>query len=174
MNSTRRAFMRRMAAGLGAGAAGWLLAACGQPPATGLPSTATVPPAPAVIEPPHMVVSRGGDRPEELVKRANAALGGIGRFVKPGHDVIIKPNISVAYYSYQYAATTNPWVVGQLVRLCKGAGARRVRVMDLPFGGLADEAYTRSGIREQVLAAGGEMELMAVMKFVRLEMPKAR
>jgi uncharacterized protein (DUF362 family) len=175
MRISRRRLMRYTAAGLGAGAGNWLLTACGAlttVPATAVPATATMPPE--QVAPPHLVVAHGGDRPEELVKHAIAALGGITRFVKPGNDVIIKPNISVAYYSYQYAATTNPWVVGELVRLCKGAGARRVRVMDLPFGGLADEAYTRSGIREQVLAAGGEMELMAEMKFVKLEMPKAR
>ena len=34
-----------------------------------------------------------------------------------GASVIIKPNICVAYHTYEYAATTNPWVVGALVRL---------------------------------------------------------
>ena len=108
-----------------------------------------------------------------MAQRAVAALGGIGRFVKSGTDVIIKPNISVGYYSYQYAATTNPWVVGALVKLCKGAGARRVRVMDFPFGGSAEQAYTVSGIKEQVIAAGGEMEIMTGIQFVKLNMPRA-
>lgn len=107
------------------------------------------------------------------MQRAVAALGGIERFVKNGADVIIKPNISVGYYSYQYAATTNPWVVGALVKLCKGAGARRVRVMDFPFGGSAEQAYTVSGIKEQVIAAGGEMQIMTGIQFVKLNMPRA-
>ena len=59
----------------------------------------------------------------------------------PGNDVIVKPNICVAYHTPEYAATTNPEVVATLVRLCLGAGARRVRVMDQPFGGTAEEAY---------------------------------
>jgi uncharacterized protein (DUF362 family) len=118
-----------------------------------------------------MVVAHGGDQPEELVNRAISALGGIERFVKPGNDVIIKPNICVAYHTYEYAATTNPWVVGALVKLCKGAGASRVRVIDFPFGGTPDQAYTISGIKEQVTAAGGEMEIPARMKFVKTDIP---
>ncbi len=116
-------------------------------------------------------MARGGE-PEDLVRRALNALGGIRRFVHRGDNVIIKPNICVAYHTYEYAATTNPWVVGALVRLCLEAGARRVRVMDYPFGGSPEEAYARSGIQEQVLAAGGEMEIMAQHKFVETDLPE--
>ncbi len=167
---SRRILLRRLALGLGTGAGGWLLAACGGK----LPSNAPAPVVtPASLASPDLAVARGGDRPEDLVQRAVAALGGIERFVKNGADVIIKPNISVGYYSYQYAATTNPWVVGALVKLCKGAGARRVRVMDFPFGGSAEQAYTVSGIKEQVIAAGGEMQIMTGIQFVKLNMPRA-
>ncbi len=169
MSHTRRVFLRRLATGLVAGAAGWLLAACGVPRATPAPTLA---PAPTRSNPPDLAVAHGGDSPEQLVNHALAALGGIQRFVKPGNDVIIKPNISVGYYGYQYAVTTNPWVVGALVRLCRGAGARRVRIMDFPFGGLPEEAYTRSDIRGQAVAAGGEMEIMSSLKFVKLELPR--
>jgi len=94
------------------------------------------------------------------------------RFVRPGDDVIVKPNICVAYHTYEYAATTNPWVVGALVKLCLEAGAGRVRVMDSPFGGGPETAYSRSGIQEQVVAAGGEMEIMSGFKFVPTEIPQ--
>jgi uncharacterized protein (DUF362 family) len=120
---------------------------------------------------PDLVVARGGE-PGELVRRALAAIGGMGRFVHPGDDVIVKPNICVAYHSYEYAATTNPWVVAELVRLCLEAGARRVRVMDYPFGGTPERAYTRSGIQEQVVAAGGEMEIMSFLKFISTDIPE--
>ncbi|MFO8035305.1 MAG: DUF362 domain-containing protein [Anaerolineales bacterium] len=137
---------------------------------TGVP-TATVPRPTATWTPkptqpaPDLVVVRNGE-PEELVRKALAALGGIERFVKEGDDVIIKPNICVAYHTYEYAATTNPWVVGALVKMALGAGARRVRVMDFPFGGTAEQAYVKSGIQKQVKAAGGKMEIMAPFKFV--------
>ena len=120
---------------------------------------------------PHMAVARGGE-PEEMVRRALAAMGGMERFVSAGDDVIVKPNICVAYHSYEYAATTNPWVVAGLVKLALEAGARRVRVMDYPFGGGPEEAYARSGIQEQVEAAGGEMEVMTRLKFVKTDIPQ--
>jgi len=186
-NITRREFLRRMAAGLGALTGGWLLSACGvrktlaptaSPPPTRIPpsptptaSVTSVLTAHPVVEYPDLVVARGGE-PEELVRRALAALGGMERFVRPGDDVIVKPNICVAYHTYEYAATTNPWVVGALVKLCLEAGARRVRVMDFPFGGAPEEAYVRSGIQEQVVAAGGEMEIMPRFKFVATEIPQ--
>ncbi len=72
------------------------------------------------------------------------------RFVRRGDDVVIKPNICTGYHGPEYAATTNPVVVGTLVALCRRAGAGRVRVMDSPFGGPADEAYEVSGIAAAV------------------------
>jgi len=112
-----------------------------------------------------------GESPTAMVQAALKAIGGIERFVKPGNDVIVKPNICVAYHTPEYAATTNPEVVAALVRLCLGAGARRVRVMDQPFGGTAEEAYNRSGIAGAVQSAGGEMEIMAGMKFASVAIP---
>jgi uncharacterized protein (DUF362 family) len=105
---------------------------------------------------------------------ALAAIGGIERFVRSGDDVIVKPNICTDYYPFEYAATTNPQVVGTLVRLCLGAGARRVRVMDSPFGGTAERAYARSGISDDTEAAGGEMEVMNRNKFVETAIPEGR
>jgi uncharacterized protein (DUF362 family) len=147
------------------------------------PATASQPTAPqATTQPqptstpavsPDLVVARAGE-PEAMVRRAIAALGGMERFVPVGANVIVKPNICVAYHTYEYAATTNPWVVGALVKMCLEAGARSVRVMDLPFGGTAEEAYQISGIAEQVKAAGGEMVAMSNMKFVSMELPQAK
>lgn len=190
---SRREFLRYCGIGLGALIGGGALAACRPgttptptrspaPPSTVPPTipptlipsaTATPSPVPPTATPPsypHLAVARGGE-PEDLVRRALDALGGIGRFVHQGDDVIIKPNICTAYHTYEYATTTNPWVVGALVRLCLEAGARRVRVMDFPFGGSAEEAYINSGIQDQVLAAGGEMEVMARVKFVDTDIP---
>ena len=111
-----------------------------------------------------MAVARGAS-PEAITRAAIAALGGMGRFVKAGNDVIIKPNICSASYGFEYAATTNPEVVATLVTLCREAGAKRVRVMDSPFSGTDGQAYAISGIEEAVKKAGGEMERMAQMKY---------
>jgi uncharacterized protein (DUF362 family) len=181
---SRRDFLRWLAAGLGWVAGSALLRSCRPQPTkpvtfpemtpggTATPAQASAP-TERGPQPPDVAVARGGE-PEDLVRRALQALGGIERFVRPGQDVIIKPNICVAYHRYEYAATTNPWLVAALVRLCRQAGARRVRVMDHPFGGTPEAAYAVSGIQEQVEAAGGEMEVMAPFKFVEVELSGAR
>jgi uncharacterized protein (DUF362 family) len=188
---SRRDFLRMLAAGTGALSLQQLLAACGIKPAS-LPAASTVPagmpsptgmtsgtaapsfpneaPSPLPSNAPDLVVARGSD-PETIVRRALAALGGMERFVSKNASVVIKPNICVAYHSYEYAATTNPWVVAALVKMCLGAGARSVQVMDMPFGGGQKEAYVRSGISEQVLAAGGEMISMSRLKYVPADIP---
>jgi uncharacterized protein (DUF362 family) len=135
---------------------------------TALP-TSTNPPA----LPPDLVVTRGGE-PEALVRRAIQTLGGMARFVPSGAKVIVKPNICVAYRTYEYAATTNPWVVGELVRMCFEAGAASVKVMDFPFNGTQEQAYQMSGIREQVEAAGGEMAYMPYYNFIPTKIPNGK
>ncbi len=123
----------------------------------------------ASFEPAYLAVARGGDDPEALVRRAVEAIGGIGRFVPAGANVIIKPNICTSYRAFKFAATTNPWVVGALVKMCFEAGAGRVRVYDYPFNGGCVDAYTNSGIAEQVQAAGGEIEIISFDKFIPVQ-----
>lgn len=120
---------------------------------------------------PDLVVARLGD-PEQMVRAAVDALGGMGRFVKPGDVVVVKPNICVAYHDYKYAATTNPWVVGAVVRLALEAGAKKVKVMDYPFGGTAEQAYSISGIGDEVKNAGGQMVVMSNVKYVETAIPE--
>ncbi len=115
-----------------------------------------------------------GPDPEAIIRAAIDALGGMGRFVKRGDEVIVKPNICVSHQAPEYAATTNPEVVGALVRMCLEAGAREVRVMDNPFSGTAKVAYVKSGIQEAVEQAGGRMELMANMKYQEVAIPEGR
>jgi len=106
-----------------------------------------------------------GETPAEMTRRAVAAVGGIERFVSNGADVVIKPNICTDYYSFEYGATTNPEVIATLISMSLGAGAKRVRVMDNPFGGTARSAYRKSGIEEAANQTGGEMEVMNSNKF---------
>src|SRR5512141_1194055 len=121
----------------------------------------------------YLAVAHGKD-PTAIVTAALAALGGIERFVRHGQDVIVKPNICVDYHTAEFAATTNPQVVAALVTLCLGAGAKRVRVMDMPFGGTPSTAYAISGIEEAVKAAGGEMEIMSPVKFTKFDIPAGK
>jgi uncharacterized protein (DUF362 family) len=144
-----------------------------------LPAAACAPEAPptqAAAPPPdaaYMAVVRGPD-PEAITRAAVEAVGGIARFVKTGDDVIVKPNICVNYSTYEYAATTNPTVVGTLVRMALEAGARRVRVMDMPYTSDPETAYKTSGIEDAVVAAGGEMEVMSRIKYADFDLPGGR
>jgi uncharacterized protein (DUF362 family) len=138
-----------------------------------VPTFTAIPPTSTPVIPPDLVVATGGE-PEQLVRQAIAALGGIQKFVPAGANVVIKPNICVAYRTYEYAATTNPWVVGTLVKLCFEAGAASVKVMDSPFNGSQEQAYKTSGIREQVEAAGGEMAYMLVYNFIKTAVPNGK
>jgi uncharacterized protein (DUF362 family) len=191
----RRDFLRLGAATLGWATLSDILAACSRavnsttqstfptlspiktntpvPPASAVPVTNTSPAATATqVNYPVLAVTRNGE-PEVLVRRALAALGGMERFVAKGANVIVKPNICVAYHTYEYAATTNPWVVATLVKMCFEVGAAKVQVMDFPFGGTAQAAYEISGIKKQVEAAGGEMVEMSMFKYVTLAIPNA-
>ncbi len=137
------------------------------------PTATVAPQPPAAEEPAYLAVARGPD-PAAITRAAIDALGGIGRFVKAGDFVIVKPNICVNHNTYEYASTTNPTVVATLVRMCLEAGAKKVRVMDTPYTGDPETAYRMSGIQEAVNGAGGEMEIMSEVKYARFKIPKGR
>jgi len=181
MEISRRNFIKNVIKlGSGAiitGALGSLFA-CNDQKEPSLPPTSPEPvqkptPIPSPSDNAYLAVAHGQNI-DSIVQAAIKALGGMERFVKAGNDVIVKPNICVAYHTYEYAATTNPEVVGALVKLCIGAGAQRVRVMDQPFGGTAEQAYEQSGIAKAVIEAGGEMEVMSPMKFREIDIPDGR
>lgn len=143
------------------------------PGPTTAPTNTSLPQASPTPSSYDMVVVRNAE-PDILVRKAIEAFGGMNKFIKSGAKVIIKPNICVDYHTYEYAATTNPWVVGALVKMCLEAGASSVRVMDQPFGGTAKSAYAKSGIEEQVKANGGEMVIMSGYKYVPAKIPNGK
>ena len=127
----------------------------------------------ATTELAYLAVVHGPDS-AAITRAAIEALGGMAAFVSSGFDVIIKPNICTDYHTPEYATTTNPTVVGTLVTMCLEAGAKRVRVMDYPFGGTATSAYATSGIGDAVEAAGGEMHVMIPSKYTWVDIPEGR
>jgi uncharacterized protein (DUF362 family) len=98
------------------------------------------------------------------------ALGGIGRFVRRGDTVVIKPNISWDR-APEYATTTNPDVVAELVRLCLQAGARRVRVFDYTAN-RPELCYRTSRIQDAVKDARGDIEYIMEWKFTPARFPE--
>jgi len=101
-----------------------------------------------------LVAVMGGE-PEAMFKKAIEAMGGIGKFVKKGHKVVVKPNIGWDK-TPELAANTNPLLVKEIVRQCIAAGAKEVAVFD----NTCDEwkkCYASSGIEAAAKAAGAKM-----------------
>jgi uncharacterized protein (DUF362 family) len=74
-----------------------------------------------------IAVARGTK--SKLAKGALDLLGGMGKFVRPGDKVCIKPNFSFAANS-ECGATTSAEITRQVVQLCLDADAARVVVFD--------------------------------------------
>lgn len=92
------------------------------------------PETPAVVAIAHTQEKhRSPERVLALVREALEHLGGISRFVQPGQTVLIKPNQTV-FYSSEEGCTTDPLVVGALIRLAREAGAARVQVAESSGG----------------------------------------
>ncbi len=93
------------------------------------------------------VVSHGKDKNyNELVSRVLEPLGGIGKFVKTGDRVVIKPNMAWDR-SPDQAANTHPLVVKALVEQSLAAGAKSVMVFDRTCNE-ARRCYVNSGIQQ--------------------------
>ncbi|MDR3227987.1 MAG: DUF362 domain-containing protein [Puniceicoccales bacterium] len=104
---------------------------------------------------PYLVYVRNGSR-AAMLDKALDALGGIGRFVKKGQSVVIKPNIAWDR-APQYSANTHPELVARLVELCLKAGAKVVNVFDHTCDTPWETCYINSGVRAAVEKAGGKM-----------------
>jgi uncharacterized protein (DUF362 family) len=76
---------------------------------------------------------RSPERVLAVVRQALSNLGGMEAFVKRGQTVLIKPNQTV-FYSAEEGCTTDPLVVGALIRLAKDAGAGQVQVAESSGG----------------------------------------
>lgn len=103
----------------------------------------------------HDLVAVLGGEPAAMFKKAIAEIGGMGRFVKKGQKVVVKPNIGWDR-SPELAANTNPELVSAIIRECFAAGAREVVVFDHTCDDWR-KCYKNSGIEDAVKNAGGKM-----------------
>ena len=122
---SRRQFLKATAAGITIGLAGY-------PAFVGAAGEADL----AVIS----------GEPAAATRKALETLGGIGRFVKKGQRVVIKPNMSFAK-TPDFAATTHPLVVVAVAQACLDAGAGEVLVLDYTLQ-TAELCLEQAGIRE--------------------------
>ncbi|MCC5931219.1 MAG: DUF362 domain-containing protein [Cyclobacteriaceae bacterium] len=101
-----------------------------------------------------LIAAMGGN-PDEMFDKAIAAMGGIGKYVKRGQTVVVKPNIGWDA-TPERAANTNPILVKRIVQHCKDAGAKDVFVFDNTCDNW-NRCYENSGIQRAVREAGGRM-----------------
>ncbi len=113
---------------------------------------------------PGLALALNRDDPVQALRGALDAVGGIRRFVRPGERVTIKPNVGWDRTPEQ-AANTNPYLVAEMVQQCLAAGASKVIVTDVTCNDVR-RTFVRSGIREAVEAAGGEILLPREEDFI--------
>src|SRR5438105_12176045 len=100
---------------------------------------------------------RSIDNVEALITEALDHLGGISKFVMRGDTVLLKPNQSV-FCSAEEGCTTDPLVIGALIRLAKEAGAARVRIGESSSGFLSSLDCMRvTGMAAIVEREGAEL-----------------
>ena len=104
-----------------------------------------------VEEAPDMVAVMGGE-PDAMLRKALDTMGGIGKYVKKGQTVVIKPNIGWDK-TPELAANTNPQLIKELVRQCISAGAKKVTVFDHTCNDWK-QCYANSGIEKAAKEAG--------------------
>jgi uncharacterized protein (DUF362 family) len=116
---------------------------------------------------PAVTLATGEDHLQAL-RASLDAIGGVGRFVKDGERVTIKPNVGWDRTAEQ-AANTNPVLIGELVRQCLSAGAAAVVVTDVTCND-PRRCFLRSGIRAAAEAAGATVALPAAADFVNTDL----
>jgi uncharacterized protein (DUF362 family) len=101
-----------------------------------------------------LVAVKGGE-PDIMLRKGMEAFGGIGKFVKKGQKVVLKPNIGWDV-TPERAGNTNPKLVAEIIRQCRAVGASEGTM----FGHTCDNwkrCYKNSGIESAVKDAGGKI-----------------
>ncbi len=96
-----------------------------------------------------------GGEPEAMFRKAIAEMGGMGKFIKKGDKVVIKPNIGWDK-SPELAANTNPKLVSAVIKECFKAGAKEVTVFDHTCDDWR-KCYANSGIEAAAKEAGAKV-----------------
>jgi len=110
-----------------------------------------------------------GDDRAACARAALAQLGGLGRFVKPGDQVLLKVNAAFALPPL-LCATTHPELLAEVIRLCREAGAKRVVVTDNSINDPAS-CFRLTGIEQAAVEGGAEVVLPADHLFRPVTVP---
>jgi uncharacterized protein (DUF362 family) len=97
------------------------------------------------------------DQAFAMVKAAMDAMGGVEKFIVKGDVVVVKPNVAFDK-NPDLAATTQPDTLAAVVKLCLGAGARKVIVADNPINN-PESCFFKTKVGDAALRAGAELML---------------
>ena len=111
---------------------------------------------------PRLSIARGSDA-KAMLQTALEPMGGLGRFIRKGDVVVLKPNVGFDRPP-ALGATTSPEVVGAMTALCREAGAARIVVTDNPINS-PEGSFLKSRVRRAVEENGGEVLLPAARHF---------
>jgi uncharacterized protein (DUF362 family) len=123
------------------------------------------------------IIDVSGSDPRAMVAAALTALGGIGRFVRKGSHVVLKPNAGFANPP-AWGSTTHPDTVVAVARACVDAGARSITVVGFPQGrgiqclercGLIDALKELPQVKIKVLSSPAEFTRVEVKGGVQLK-----
>ncbi len=137
-----------------------------RPPRYRLPGYSVDPPSSAKV----MGIAHGEDH-LAMLRMAVGAIGGIEHYIKPGDIVVLKPNVAFDR-APKLGATTNPDVLGALIKLVRAAGAREVRVADNPIES-PESCFYRTGIKKAAEDEGARVILPTPDTFEILSVPGA-
>jgi uncharacterized protein (DUF362 family) len=101
-----------------------------------------------------MVAVMNGDA-DTMFDKAIESIGGMGKYVKSGNTVVVKPNIGWDVVP-QRAANTNPQLVKRIIEQCYNAGASEVYVFDYTCDNWTN-CYQNSGIEPLSKEAGAKV-----------------
>src|SRR4051812_27613044 len=104
-----------------------------------------------------------------MIKAAMETMGGdqgMAQFITKGDVVVIKPNVAFDK-NPDLAATTQPDTVAAVVKLCLGAGARKVIVADNPINN-PESCFFKTKVGEAAVRAGAELMLPKESYFEQL------
>lgn len=102
----------------------------------------------------------------DMIKAGLMAMGGIERFIAKGDVVVLKPNVAFDK-NPDLAATSQPDAVAAVVKLCLGAGARKVIVADNPINN-PESCFFKTKVGEAAQRAGAEVMLPKSSYFEQL------
>ncbi len=119
-----------------------------------------------------LVAIRGGE-PDVMFEKGIASLGGMQNFIRPGYEVVVKPNIGWDSVPEE-AANTNPKLVGTIVRHCYEAGAKNVYVFDHTCNEWR-QCYIHSGIEDAVKSENGIIKCGNIQSdYTDMDVPKGK